>query len=147
MTLRHVALARRPAAIAEVEEIDRVALPGHPLRSQEAGVPAKGIVNRAAGVIRSKRQPGPPVRASRIDARSGRLAHGSCTSIEEHAVSFAAEERRYRRLVRRVRLETEAGGVAHRPIDVSAGMIEEHVDSTRRVPNVQGNDVLSPLGW
>src|SRR2546423_98795 len=90
MRLRHVALARRPAAIAEVEEIDRVALPGHPLRSQEAGVPAKVIVNRAAGVIRSKRQPGPPVRASRIDARSGRLAHGSCTSIEEHAVSFAA---------------------------------------------------------
>jgi len=50
MRLRHVALARRPAAIAEVEEIDRVALPGHPLRSQEAGVPAKVIVNRAAGV-------------------------------------------------------------------------------------------------
>ena len=55
MRLRHVALARRPAAIAEVEEIDRIALPGRPLRSQEAGVPAKVIENRAAGVIRSKR--------------------------------------------------------------------------------------------
>src|SRR2546422_7515049 len=34
-----------------------------------------------------------------------RLAHRSRASIEEHPVSLAADERRHRRLVRRVRLE------------------------------------------